>query len=423
MSVAQPIFITLFTFIDGLMLSIYGTIFNLMLRQSNIPTNVVGRIASFSLWGAAIFGLVFGLIADKFDKRKVVILSQFLSIFFGTYRIFSISVIELGLLSFFFGGFSSASNIILSTLLVLKTNREDRAKFFGLNFGVGMFTGVIGNIVGGSLGDILGIKPVLVFSSILRLLAIIPLRKITVGVAQVTEKHTEKQLVNSSFGRLNKFSKDSNVNNVNVDLDSGPALSLKNVRELFDLFSPKYSKVVFYYLLSVASVGFGAGLFVTFGNVIFYDLFHFNASSIGVILALAQFATSLGALFSHKLGKKFGDLNILVFSYVVVPILIVSLSFIRDPVVFTSVYVLRFAVMNMVSPLLSALVYSNIPKDKLATVNGISNFVNNLSRALSAELFALLTVFKSGYTLIFVISSIFYFANAYVMIRLYKHLS
>lgn len=401
------------------MLSIYGTIFNLMLRQSNIPTNIVGRITSFSLWGAAIFGLVFGLIADKFDKRKIILLSQLLSILFGTYRIFSNSAINLGILSFFFGGLSTSSNVILSTLLVLKTNSENRAKFFGLNFGVGMFTGVIGNIVGGTLGDIFGIRPVLFFSSILRLLAIIPLRRITVEGDETAEKHA----VYSSFDRLNKLSKDKHLNSVSVDLDRGFSLRLKNLKEIFDLFSPRYSKVVFYYLLSVVSVGFGAGLFVTFGNVIFYDLFHFNASVIGVILALAQFATSLGAVFSHKLGKRFGDANILVFSYVAVPILIVALSFIHDPVVFTSVYVLRFAVMNMVSPLLSALVYSNIPKNKLATVNGISNFVNNLSRALSAELFALLTVFKSGYTLIFVISSVFYFANAYVMIRLYKHLS
>lgn len=383
---SQPLLITLFTFIDGLSQSVYGTLFNLMLRHSGVPTNVVGRITSFSLWGAAIFGLLFGFIADRFDKKKLIILAQLLSIFFGIYRVLVNSIVQLNLTSFFFGGFSSASAIILSTLLVLKTHKEDRAKFFGLNFGVGMFTGVFGNILGGVLGDVLNVKLILILSSLTRLIAIYPLMRVNVESVSTFDRRI-------------------------------------NILEFLSAFLPSKSKVVFYYLISVISVGFGAGLFVTFGNVIFYDLFKFSATLIGVILALAQFATSLGAVFSHKLGKRFGDMNILVFSYVFVPILIVFLSFVREPITFTSVYVLRFAVMNMVSPLLSALVFSNVPKDKLATVNGVSNFVNNLSRALSAELFAFLTGFSNGYTLIFVISSIFYFINAYVMIRMYKHLN
>lgn len=384
---SQPLLITLFTFIDGLAQGIYGTLFNLVLRQSGVPTSIVGKITSNSLWGAAFFGLVFGFFADKFDKKKLIIFSQLLGIFFGVYRVITKSYFQLIITSFFFGGFTSATSIILSTLLVLKTDSDNRAKFFGLNFGVGMFTGVIGNVLGGVLGDMFPAKWVLITASLSRIFAIIPLRKL-------------------------RIQNEVNLKNSNVI----------DFQEFISVFSPKKSKVVFYYMLSTISVGFGAGLFVSFGSVIFYDLFKMSASVIGIILALAQLATSLGAVFSHKLGKRFGDMNILIFSYVVVPILIVSLSFVREPITFTSVYIVRFAVMNMVSPLLSALVYSNVRRDKIATINGANNFVNNVSRALSAEMFSLLTAFKNGYTLIFVISSIFYFANAYVMIKMYKHI-
>ncbi|MGB9615050.1 MAG: MFS transporter [Fervidobacterium sp.] len=382
--VSQPFLITLFTLIDGIAQGIYGTLFNLMLRKTGVPTHLVGRITSVSLWGAAIFGLIFGLLADKYDKKKLIIFTQLASTFFSVYRVLTTSYIRLILTSFFFGGMASATGIILSTLLVMKTGKDDRGKFLGLNFGVGMFTGVIGNVWGGVLGDILPVRFVLVVSSLCRIFALVPLQKLNV-----------------SF----------NLSDERID-----------VKESLSTFSPKSSKIVFYYILSTMSVGFGAGLFVSFGNVIFYDLFKMNATKIGIILALAQLATSVGAVFSHKLGNKFGDMNILIFSYVVVPILIVALSFVREPVIFTSVYVLRFAVMNMVSPLLSALVFSNIPHNKLSSVNGINNFVNNVSRALSAEMFAFLTIYRNGYTLIFVISSLFYFVNAFVMIRMYKHI-
>jgi hypothetical protein len=53
----------------------------------------------------------------------------------------------------------------------------------------------------------------------------------------------------------------------------------------------------------------------------------------------------------------------------------------------------------------------------------MNSFINNVARALSADLFSIFTKYSNGYTLIFVVSSIFYFLNAYVMIRMYKHIS
>ncbi|WP_448374421.1 MFS transporter [Fervidobacterium sp.] len=387
MHVAQ--LITLFTFIDGLMQGIYGTIFNLMLRTSGTSTAGVGRVTSLFLWGSAIFGLLFGILADRVDKKQLMITTHVISIFFGTYRVMTNSLFKLSIASFFFGGFTTATSIVLSTMLILRTSRENRTQMLGLNFGIGMFTGVLGNVFGGILGDIFPFKVVLVTSSLCRIFALFALLKIKEHPVASNSSQMQNALsFLSTFGQIDYRTK----------------------------------KVVWYYFLSTMSVGFGAGLFVTFGNVIFYDLFHMNPSLIGTILAIAQFATSIGAAFSHKFGKKFGDMNVLIFSYVFVPILIVMLSFVREPFTFTSVYILRFAVMNMVGPLLTATVFSNISTTYLSSINGMNIFLNNIARALSAELFAFLTKYNNGYTLIFVVSSFFYFLNAYVMIRMYKHI-
>jgi len=387
MQVAQ--LITLFTFIDGLAQGIYGTIFNLMLRTYGTSTSSVGRVTSLFLWGSAIFGLLFGILADRVDKKQLMITTHVISIFFGTYRVMTNSLFQLSIASFFFGGFTTATSIVLSTMLILRTSRENRTQMLGLNFGIGMFTGVLGNVFGGILGDFFPFKAVLIASSLCRIFALIALVKIKEHTVASNNSQMQNALsFLSTFGRIDYRTK----------------------------------KVVWYYFLSTMSVGFGAGLFVTFGNVIFYDLFHMNPSLIGTILAIAQLATSIGAVFSHKFGKKFGDMNVLIFSYVFVPILIVMLSFVREPFTFTSVYILRFAVMNMVGPLLTATVFSNISTTYLSSINGMNIFLNNIVRALSAELFALLTKYNNGYTLIFLVSSFFYFLNAYVMIRMYKQI-
>lgn len=390
---SAPALVTLFTFIDGLAQGIYGTIFNIMLRTGGLPTSTVGKVTSSNLWGAAFIGLFFGIIADKYEKKQLLVMTQLLSIFFGTYRIFITSGTVLGITSFFHGGFSAATSTILSTVLVMKTSSENRAKFFGLNLGAGMFTGMLANVFGGLLGDIFGFKIVLVISSLSRILAVWPIVKMD------TTSIDAKNIDNAEIPDLASFSK---------------IFRIKNSKEM---------KTILYYFLSTIAVGLGAGLFVTFGNVIFYDLFHMSATVIGLILALAQFATSMGAVFSYRIGRKFGDMNVLIFSYVFVPILIVLLSFTREPITFTSVYVLRFAVMNMVGPLLSSIVFSHVPMNIVSSINGVNNFLNNVSRALSAVLFSLLTKFENGYTLIFVISSVFYFLNAYVIIRLHRHLN
>jgi predicted MFS family arabinose efflux permease len=381
--------IALFTFIDGLAQGIYGTIFNLMLRTSGVSTTTVGRITSLFLWGSAIFGLFFGILADRVDKKQLLIATHILSIFFGTYRVITKSIFQLSLASFFFGGFATATSIVLSTMLILKTSKENRSQMLGLNFGIGMFTGVLGNVFGGILGELFPFKIILFTSSMCRIFGLIVLMKIKEGTLVLNNNRTENAL---------------------------------NFFATFSKIDYQTKKIVWYYFLSTMSVGFGAGLFVTFGNVIFYDLFHMNPSLIGTILAVAQLATSIGAVFSHKFGRRFGEMNVLIFSYVFVPVLIVILSFVREPITFTSVYILRFAVMNMVGPLLTATIFSNISTIYLSSINGMNSFLSNVSRALSAELFALLTRYSNGYTLIFVVSSFFYFLNAYVMIRMYKHL-
>lgn len=383
---SSSLLITYYTLVDGLAMGVYGTLFNLLLKSIGFSTSAVGRVTSTTLWGSALLGLFLGFLSDKIDKKAVLVFSHLLGVFFGTYRALSSSTVALNVSSFFFGGFSTVSATVISTILVIKTDRDERSMYFGLNFGIGMLTGTAGNFIGGVLGELLGLRLSVLFSSLLRIFALIPILKLSVK---------EQEVSRVVWNRVKRVQ-------TNIPM---------NVRN-----------VLIYYFLSTVSVGFGAGLFVSFGNIIFHDLFNFKPSLIGIILSLAQLATGLGAIFSHKLGKKFGEVRVLIFSYVFVPILIVFLSFIRESVIFSTVYVLRFAVMNMVSPLLSSVVFSQVPTSILASVNGLNNFLNNVSRALSAELFAFFSQYSDGYTLIFVVSSVFYFVNAFVMLRLFKNI-
>ncbi|MBB6061968.1 MFS family permease [Thermosipho japonicus] len=371
---SPPVRIVFYTFLNGISRNVYQVLFNLYLKNFGYNNSIIGKIMSFNLWGSAILAILLGILSDKIGRKKMLLLVQPLGALFAIMRLFPFNLTWLYITSFLFGGFNSAIMILTDVFLVESTHNKNRAKFFGMNFGVRMLTGVIGNALGGFLGDIFGFRNVMIWSMVLRVFALIPILKIN-EVVILKEKI-----------KMNEFQK----------------------------------KIFAFYIFSTASVGFGAGLFIHFGNVIFYDLFALSATVIGFILALAQFGTSIGSTFSHKLGKKFGAAKVLMLSNLAVPILILMLSFVREPISFTTIYVARFTIMNMVNPIFNTLVLSYLPKSILASTAGIRSFANNASRAFAAMLFSVLATSSSGYSVIFLISSIFYFVNALVIYVFYK---
>ncbi|MBO8160508.1 MAG: MFS transporter [Thermosipho sp. (in: Bacteria)] len=374
---SAPVKIVFFTFLNGVSRNIYQVLFNLYLKLLGFNNEVIGTIMSYNLWGGALLALLIGFISDRVGRKRIIFIIQPLIVVFAIMRLFPVSTWYLYLVSFLYGGLNATTRIISDVFIVENTHNKNRAKFFGMNFGANMLTGVLGNATGGFLGDLFGFKIVMIFAMILRLFAIFPLFNLK-----------EKKIERGKFV-LDDFQR----------------------------------KVFWFFIFSTASVGFGAGLFIHFGNVIFYDLFSMSATLIGFILAFAQLGTSIGAAFSHKLGKKFGAGRLLLTAHFIVPVLIFFLAIVREPISFVTIYIGRFTLMNMVSPIFNTLVLSFLPYNILASSAGIRNFANNAMRAIAAMIFAKLAVGSEGYFTIFMISSVFYLINALVTYIFYKNLN
>ncbi len=364
-----------FSLLDGFLLGVYGVLFNLFLKEAGYPSSFVGKIAAYNLWGNAILGATIAILSQQFSSRSFFLICFGFSMLFGFYRLVDLSSPAFQICSFLFGGFTGITGMMIQTIGAQTEDKQMRGRFLSVTFGVSMLVGVLSNTLGGLFGQVAGLRNALLTVSLLRTVAVLPITR-------------------TQFPKM--FSRHKSV--------------LSNVQQ----------KMLLYYLLSTASVGFGAGLFVNFGNVIFYDLFGLNAVLIGIILSIAQLATSVGAIFSTVLAKKIGEMRLLIISYVVVPAMIVSLSFIREPITFTIVYVLRFAFMNMVTPILNNVVFSFLPPNLLLATSGLNNLVASSARAVSANFFAVFSALPNGYTHIFALSSLFYILNAYFIVRMHQ---
>ncbi|HPE68339.1 MAG TPA: MFS transporter [Thermotogota bacterium] len=374
----------LYTIVTAFANNIFNVILNLFLREINLTNGQIGNITSAQLWGAAILGLLVSTLADMFGRRRILLLSSVVIPLFSILLVFQKEMPALLVLSFLRGGFLVVSFTVVQALMVTLSETRHRAKLFGLNMGLMMGSGVLGNFLGGWMGDTLGLQPTLVVSMVLFFVSFFPLLRI-----QAVE----------------------------------PVRRLKHVFD-FSGFSLGQKRILFFHYMTTVTVGFGAGLFIHFGNLIFKDLFDMSATGIGIALSVAQLGTAFGNSFAHRLGNRFGPLEFRLLTQALVVPLMVGLVLVRNPFVFTVLYALRFVLMNTATPIFASIVNSSIPSESISTISGINSFLNNAVRGVAAMLFGFIVGASiEGYNLLFSISTVFYGANvliAFFILKLYR---
>jgi len=363
------------------MQGIMRTDLNLFFREAGLTNVEVGNIMSASLWGAAILGLVVSILADILGRKRMLLASI---VFFPLANLGMIMTDQMPLLllfSFVKGGFMVVGFTVVQAMVVDLTASKDRARVVGINFGLLMASGVLGNFLGGVFGDFLGLKEALIIAIIGYFFGMIPLLIMKEGFKGSSLK------------------------------------SIFNITE----FKHEQKVIVLFHFMTTITIGFGAGLFIHFGNLIFKDLFSMTPLAIGIALSIAQLGTAFGSALSHKFGLWFGPLKFKMITQTLVVPLIVAMAFVRNPIIFVIIYAMRFVLMNSSNPIINTIINSYVPQDKISTLAGINSLLNNSVRAVAAMMFGFI-VGKSidGYTTLFIISAIFYGINILISYLMYK---
>jgi MFS family permease len=366
--------IILYSLISGTSASIYSMVFNLFLRNNGLTNSIIGNFTSLELYGSAIIGTLLGVFGSSLGKKRIIVATACFSGLIMLLRAFFPYPDMLIYTAFLNGGMGVARNILLNVIILELTDNKTRARAFGYNAGVSMGSGLIGNIIGGYLGDIFGLK-------------------FTLIVAGISFVLSTLVIINLSY------------NDEPVKIKTQDLLVLKGL-------DCGQKRIVIGYVMTTAFVGFGAGLFINFGNLIFYDLFKMSPAMIGAALSVAQLGTAIGSFYSHKLSEKFGAVQYSAWMQFLVIPLVMMLGYIRDPYLFTACYALRYSLMNMTSPVTSTIIFSALPKERVAIINSLSNFMNNIVRGVASGLFGIIVSSGlSGYKTLFLISAVFYILN------------
>ena len=360
---------------------IFQVLFNLYLVQAGYGTAFVGRAIALHGLGMAVAALPAGWLADRWGRRRTLILGAILDgCGLAARSHFLATTVILGA-SFVSGTGQSLLAIAAAPFLAEHSTERERTHLFSVFFANSLVAGVLGSLIGGSLPDLFralpqAIRPdtlhayrwTLACGAGLGFLSAVPLLRL---------------------GRL-------------------PEPALQHASQPVP---PGATRMLVPIVINAFLIGIGAGLVIPFMNLYFAGRFHCSTSQIGVFFSIAQVFTAIAALLAPVAARRFGKLRAATGSELLSLPFLVTLGAENSLAIAVGAFWIRASLMQSSTPLLQAFVMEALPPSLRARSTSLANLVWNGGWAVSATL-AGVVIQRFGYAVPFYITAVLYFCAA-----------
>ncbi len=330
----------------------FSVLFNLYLVEAGASEAFVGRAIAASGIGMVVAALPAGWLADRWGRRRTLMLGAVLDGLGHLLRAFSTAgPLVLGA-GFVAGLGQSLFQIAAVPFLTDQSTPRERTHLFSMFFASALLAGVFGNAVGGAL------------PGLVRLLA----PGVSMFVAYRSALVVGALCTASAALALLAL---RGVHEPRHALESPPPTALE-LRRLFPI------------AMNAALIGAGAGLVIPFMNLYFKDRFACTSAQIGSYFSVAQVFTAVAALSAPAIARRFGKLRTAVAAELLSLPFLVTLGGERHLAVAVGAFWFRAMFMQASTPLLQAFVMEVLPPGLRARSSSLNNMVWNLGWAISA---------------------------------------
>ena len=354
----------------------FQVLFNLYLVEGGFKEAFIGRAISLNGVGLALAALPAGLLADRWGRRRCLLLGALLD---GTGMVLRSTIMVPGVIyasSFVAGAGQSLLAIAAAPFLTEHSTQRERAHLFSAFFATALVAGVVGSLIGGwvpaalralpataHLGNLVDYRVALLVGAALALCGAIPLARLS-GL------------------------KEAPVERARPD-------SREDARRL--------APIVLNFLL----IGFGAGLVIPFMNLYFATRFHCGSAQIGMFFSVAQLFTALAALLGPVLARRFGLLRTATVSQLLSLPFLVTLGFERQLPIAVASFWVRATFMQAATPLIQTFTMETLPPGLRSRSTSLGNLAWNIGWATSATLAGVI-IQHLGYAVPFYITAALY---------------
>ena len=353
---------------------IFSVLFNLYLVEGGFGKAFVGTAISSQAVGLAVVALPAGLLADRWGRRRCLLLGAVLDGTGFVLRVVSLHPALIIAASFIAGAGQSMLAIAAAPFLTEHSSPRERTHLFSCFFACALLAGVAGSVLGGLLphalltlpapwhpSTMLAYRIVLLLGSAIVLCGWLPLSRL-------------KGLVERPVAREH--------------VDVSPA----EKRRLFPI------------ALNSALIGLGAGFVIPFMNLYFKERFDCSSAQIGVFFGIAQVMTACASLLAPAAARRFGKLRAAVSSELLSLPFLVTLGAERQLGIAVGAFWLRATLMQASTPLLQSFVMEALPHNLRARSTSINNMVWNVGWAVSSTC-AGLVIQRLGYAVPFYLTA------------------
>lgn len=377
------------TFLSWAGYAVNQVLFNLYLTEGAFREEFIGRCVSMVGLGMGLAAIPAGFLSDRIGRRMCLLLG---SLGLGaSYLARSLTLDPTLLLvaNFSVGAFFSLVQISTSPFLTENSEAHVRSHLFSAHFIVALSAGVVGNLLGGRIPEILlaqapGLFPSLLgayrwtlfASGIMTALAVWPLLSVR-----------------------------------EVPPEVGEARPRTSYREA----TPLLAKFGLIYML----IGLGAGLVIPFFNLYFSSRFACTSGQIGAFYSGSQVITALVALAGPLLAKRFGALKSVTWLQLASLPFLVTLGFERTLGVAVACFWARACLMQTANPLMNHFTMEAVPQDLRARTTGLTNMLWQLGWAASASVSGWLMA-HYGYDYPYYFTAVLYGTASVLFYRMFR---
>ena len=332
---------------------IFAVLFNLYLVEAGASAGFVGRAVSSSGVGMVLAALPAGWLADRWGRRRTLMLGAVLEGMGHLLRALSTHgtvVLGAGLAA---GLGQSLFQIAAAPFLTDHSTPRERTHLFSTFFASALLAGVVGNVVGG------------VLPSLVRVVApgwsMFAAYRIGLLVGAVFAASAALPLL--ALAGL--------VEPVHAEGAAPPAHETRRLRPI---------------AMNAALTGLGAGLVIPFMNLYFRNRFQCSSAQIGLWFGVAQVCTAFASLCAPAVARRFGKLRSAVASELLSLPFLVTLGGERRLSVAVVAFWLRASFMQASTPLVQAFTMEVLPRELRARATSLTNMAWNIGWAASATL-------------------------------------
>ncbi|MGB8212667.1 MAG: MFS transporter [Anaerolineales bacterium] len=370
-------------FLDGLLFSGWSLFFNLYIIDAGYSRDFLGLINAAPSLSALLLAVPMALLSDRMGRKLAMIIGFVLSNFAIIGMILIHAESWMLVLALIWGAVGQLYFLSQAPFMMKTSNEKSRDMLFSLSYGMFPLASTLGNFLAGYLPGVLGhwfnfttsasaYQAVLLFSTIISFLVLVPIAFIREPKLAGMEPPVKSKEPKPSVWKI--------------------------------LLRPLTLRLA----LPNLAIGFGAGTLIPYLNVFFSERFHFSDSALGILFSVGSLAIGIGCFIGPRLvGNLGGKVRTIILGQAASLVFLLMVGFSPWPWLAVLGFIVRGALMNMVSPLFDAFALEKFHESEHGAVNSVRNLAWNIGQTAGPYVSGLVQQ-RWGFTPLFINTGIMY---------------